>query len=253
VYKAWHEKTKRPVAVKMSPSGPESRPSDRVRIRQEAALLGALSHPNIVRLVEVGEHEGRPFFTMEWLPSGSLADKLGRGPLPLATAFRLGEELGRALHYLHEHRIVHLDLRPSNILFSRAQRTKLIDFGLAKRLHGPQGLTRGRGPCADPRYMAPEQADGKNTQLGPAADIHALGAVLYEALTGRPPFQDTCLRERLRRRRMAVRPPSTLRTGLPAALDRICVRCLQPKLARRYATAAAVADALRSVSDGSWS
>jgi serine/threonine-protein kinase len=250
VYKARHEKTNRAVAVKMSPGGPESRPGDGVRIRREAALLGALPHPNIVRLLEAGEHEGRPFFTTEWLPGGSLADRLGRGPLPLLAVLRMGEALGHALHYIHERRILHLDLRPSNILFSRAGRAKLIDFGVAKRLHKPHGLTRRGGACGDPRYIAPEEAGGPNTRVGPGTDIHALGAILYEALTGRPPFQDVCLRDRLRRTRVVVRPPSAFRAGLPAAMDRICLRCLQTKPELRYATAGAFAGELWSVLDG---
>jgi serine/threonine-protein kinase len=237
VYQARHVPSRRVVAVKLSLTGTEARRSDRRRIAREAATLRALRHRNVVRLLERGEQDGRPFFVLEWLPGGSLADRLGEGRLPLTDVLRLGQELGRALEYLHEQQVLHLDLRPSNILFTGSQRPRLIDFGLARRLHRPHGLTRGGGPPADPRYQAPEDAAGSK-RLGPPADVHALGAILYETLAGRPLFQDLPLRDRLGRMRLTISPPSAFRNGLPTGLDRVCLRCLQPRPERRFPTAA---------------
>jgi serine/threonine-protein kinase len=250
VYQARDRRTGRRVAVKMAPSGPECGAADRARIRREATVLRALRHPSVVRALDLGEHQGRPFFTMEWLPGGSLADRLGQGALAQRAVVGLGEALGCALDYLHGHRIVHLDLRPSNTLFTRANRPRLIDFGLAKRLNRPHGSARAGGPAGDPRYLAPEETEGRAKRIGPAADIHALGAILYEALTGQSPFQRLCLRERLRRKRLPLVPPSALRDRLPPALDQICLRCLQREPEQRYATAASLADDLRRARAG---
>jgi serine/threonine-protein kinase len=241
LYRARRVSSRRAVAVKMSRTGPEAEPGDRRRIGRETATLRALCHPNVVRILDSGEYDGRAFFAAEWLPGGSLADQLRAGPLTLAVVLRLGQELGRALGHLHQRRFVHLDLRPSNILFSQGGRAKLIDFGLARRLHCAGGLTRADGPLSDPRYVAPEDAAG-GRRLGPPADLHALGAVLYEALTGRPPFEALPLQARLRRTRLTILPPSAFRTGLPTGLDRICLKCLQPSPDMRFPTATAFVD-----------
>jgi serine/threonine-protein kinase len=240
VYRARRRGSRATVALKVGLAGADAHRADHARIRREARLLAALRHPNVVRLVEAGEHAGLPFLATEWLPSGSLADRLGGRPPPHRAVVAWLEGVSRAVHHAHLGRVVHLDLRPANVLFSRAGTPKLIDFGLARRL-------RGRDVGGDPRYMAPEQAQG---EAGPAADVHGLGAILYQALTGRPPFQGVCLRERLRRARVRVPPPTAIRPGLPPALDAVCLRCLRREPGRRYPTAGALADALRRVREG---
>jgi serine/threonine-protein kinase len=244
VYRARHLASGDLVALKVGLAGRDARKADHARVRREARLLASFDHPNIVRLVDAGEHKGLPFLATEWLASGSLADRLAGGPLPMRAAVASLEGISRAAHHAHLRRVAHLDLHPTNILFSRGV-ARLIDFGLAGQLTGKTGEVRGRRLGGDPRYMAPEQA--REEGVGPAADVHALGAVLYQALTGRAPFRGLCLRERLRRTRVVVPRASVLRPGVPTTLDEICGRCLRTDPERRYPTAEALADALRGV------
>jgi serine/threonine-protein kinase len=237
VYRARCRGSKTPVALKVGLAGADACKADHACVRREGRLLAALRHPNIVRLLDAGEHAGLPFLATEWLPGGSLADRLVGRPPPHQVVVGWLEAISRAVYHAHCHRVVHLDLRPTNILFSRGGIPRLIDFGLALKLWGPTGKARG----GDPRYMAPEQEGGV---AGPAADIHGLGAVLYQALTGRPPFHGVPLQHRLRGRRVRVPRPTAIRPGLPPALDAICRRCLHNQPERRYPTAEALADEL---------
>jgi serine/threonine-protein kinase len=247
VYHARHKVSRALVALKVGLAGRDASAADYARLRREAARLALLRHPNIVRLVEAGEHGGLPFFSTEWLPGGSLADRLVRGLLPLQAVVAWLEAISRAVHHAHRHAVLHNDLRLTNIVFSSVDEPKLIDFGLSRKLDRPGGTTRQGAGAGDPRYTAPEQGGGRGARVGPAADVHALGALLYHALTGRPPFFGLCLRERLRRTRIAVPPPTALRPDLPPALDGICLRCLHREARRRYPTAEALADELRLV------
>src|SRR5262249_43749027 len=147
------------------------------------------SHPGVVQVYEFGTHAGLPYFALEFCPGGSLATLLAGTPLPPDRAATLVEQLARAVHAAHEHGIVHRDLKPANVLLAEDGTPKIADFGLAKRVEGGSGLTQTGAILGTPSYMAPEQARGKGKEVGPAADTYALGAILYECLTGRPPFR----------------------------------------------------------------
>jgi serine/threonine-protein kinase len=247
VYKARRRGSQRLVALKVNSSGPDASPDDRARIRREARTLSELSHPYIVGLVEAGEASGRSFLATEWLRGGTLADRLCGGPLQPADAVGLLVKLCGAVSHIHSRRFVHRDLRPSNIVFTTRGEPVLVDFGIAKRLDRPGGRTRNGAMTGDPRCMAPEQAGEPDRRIGPAADIHALGAILYQILAGQLPYQGVCLFERLRRARNPIASVTDLRPSLPVALDGICRKCLHREPRQRYATAAALADELRRV------
>jgi serine/threonine protein kinase len=195
VYRARQQSLKRIVALKMLPGDFPDDPTARGRFRTEAEAAARLQHPNIVQIYEVGEHEGRPFFSMEYVEGGNLAKKLSRGLMPVRQAAEMVECLARAVHYAHERGIAHRDLKPSNVLLTPDGIPKIADFGLAKRIAGgstaseQNDQTRTGEILGTPSYMAPEQASGQTKEAGASADVYALGAILYELLTGRPPFE----------------------------------------------------------------
>src|SRR5262249_44669798 len=152
----------------------------------EAEAVAQLQHSNVVQLFESGQHNGLPFFTLEYVPGGSLADKLKGVPLPPAEAAKLVGQVARGGHYAHPRGIVHRDLKPGNVLLAEDGTPKVTDFGLARRVEAGSGLTATGAVMGTPSYMAPEQAEGKGKEATPAADTYALGAILYECLTGRP-------------------------------------------------------------------
>jgi WD40 repeat protein/tRNA A-37 threonylcarbamoyl transferase component Bud32 len=251
VYKARHLKLNRVVALKMVLAGGHAGPDDLARFLAEAEAVAALQHPHIVQLYDFGQHEGLPFFTLEFVPGGSLADKLNGTPLPPKEAARAVEQLARGVHYAHGKGIVHRDLKPANVLLAEGGTPKVTDFGLAKRVEVGAGLTATGAILGTPSYMAPEQAGGHGKRVGPAADVYALGAILYECLTGRPPFRaatavDTILQV------LSEEPASVrqLQPGVAADLETICHRCLQKEPAKRYASAADLAEDLRHFQTG---
>jgi serine/threonine-protein kinase len=189
VYSAQHLKLKRVVAVKMLRSGAYASPAELSRFSLEAEAIAGLQHPNILQIYDLGETEGRPYFTMEYLDGGSLAQKLNGSPLPPAEAARYLVTMATAIGAAHRAGIVHRDLKPANVLFTSDAQLKISDFGLARRITADDGLTFGGARIGTPSYMAPEQASGRTTTIGPGADIYAMGAILYEMLTGRPPFR----------------------------------------------------------------
>jgi serine/threonine-protein kinase len=223
----------------------------RARFRKEAEAAARLQHPNIVQIHEVGEYEGRPFFSMEFVEGGTLAHKLRRGLLPLRQAAELIECLARAVHYAHEKGIAHRDLKPSNVLLTLEGTPKIADFGLAKRLDADSASgqfddTRTGEILGTPAYMAPEQASGQTKDAGPGADVYALGAMLYELLTGRPPFEGrTSLQALYRVLHEDPVPPSQLQPRVPRDLETICLTCLHKEPGLRYRAAAALADDLK--------
>ncbi len=186
VYRARQSRLGRLVALKMILSGDQAGEQQRERFRIEAESIARLQHPNIVQVHEVGEHEGKPFFSLEFCSGGSLDRKLRGTPLPPTEAARLLETLARAMHAAHQKNVIHRDLKPANVLLTEDGTPKITDFGLAKKLDDP-GLTTTEAVMGTPSYMPPEQANGKIQELGPPCDIYALGAILYECLTGRPP------------------------------------------------------------------
>jgi WD40 repeat protein len=243
VYKARHLRLSRVVALKMILAGGHAAVSERLRFLGEAEVVASLQHANIVSLLEYGEHQGLPFFTLEFMPGGSLAHRLDGVPQPAREAARLIEQLARAIHYAHTRGIVHRDIKPGNILLAEDGTPKITDFGLARRGEPGSGLTATGEVLGTPSYMAPEQAGGKTKDAGPAADIYALGAILYECLTGRPPFRaantvETVLQV-VNQEAVSVRQ---VQPHTPVDLATVCHKCLQKEPNKRYASAQELAE-----------
>ncbi len=245
VYKARHRGLDRIVALKMVLHADHAGATARDRLHTEARAVARLQHPNIVQVFEVGEHNGCPYLALEYCGGGSLADQLDGTPWPPEKAAALVETLARAMHAAHQAQVVHRDLKPANILFTREGTPKINDFGLARKLD-EAGHTQSGEVLGTPSYMAPEQAQGRTRQVSPAADVYALGALLYEMLVGRPPFKaasplDTVL---LLLRDDPV-PVRRLQPKVPRDLETICLKCLEKGIARRYASAGDLAEDLR--------
>jgi serine/threonine-protein kinase len=240
VYKARHEKLGRFVALKMVRHFFDENTTR--RFINEARTLARLQHPHIVQIHDIGEHDGELYLSMEFMAGGNLSQRLARQPIAPDEAAQLLGTLARTVHCAHEQNIIHRDLKPSNILLSADGTPKIADFGLAKDLGQDSGTTMSGEILGTPSYMAPEQAAGRNKEVGPATDVYALGATLYEMLAGRAPFQgDGALRRVIEEIPL---PPSRYEEGVPRALDVICLRCLEKNPARRYPTALALAEDL---------
>jgi tRNA A-37 threonylcarbamoyl transferase component Bud32 len=250
VYKARQVGANRVVALKMVLAGDQAGPDERARFEAEVKAVGRLQHPGIVQVYEVGERDGRPFFSLEYCPGGSLAARLAGTPLPAAEAARLVEALASAVAAAHAAGVVHRDLKPANVLLAAGGSPKITDFGLAKRSED-SGQTRSGTVVGTPSYMAPEQARGQVRAVGPPADVYALGAVLYECLTGRPPFRGATVLDTLEQ--VCGQEPATPRSlnpAVPRDLETVCLKCLQKDPAKRYASAGALADDLRRFLEG---
>jgi WD40 repeat protein len=250
VYQARQTRLGRVVALKMILSGAHAGAADLARFRTEAEAIARLQHPNIVQIHEVGEHQGLPFFSLEYCPGGSLERKLGGTPLPAREAAALVEVLARAMQAAHAKGVIHRDLKPANVLLAEDGTPKVTDFGLAKKLD-EAGQTATGAVMGTPSYMAPEQAGGRSAAIGPPCDVYALGAILYEGLTGRPPFRGPTTMETV----MQVLadepvPPTQLQPKTPRDLETICLTCLQKDPARRYPSAGALAEDLRRFQAG---
>ncbi len=244
VYQARQMNLNRVVALKMILAGADAGPTEMARFRGEAESVARLQHPNIVQVFDVGAHEGRPYFTMEFMEGGGLNQKNSSRPPTPREAAALVETLARAMQHAHRRGVVHRDLKPANVLLTADGLPKIADFGLAKRLD-VAGETAAGAVLGTAGYMAPEQAEGKSGAAGPAADVWALGAILYERLTGRPPFRaDTLMHTLTQVLTKDPAPPRSLRADVPAELENICLKCLQKDPARRYTDAAALADDL---------
>ena len=216
VYQARQVRLNRAVALKMILAGQHAGAEAAARFLAEAEAVAKLQHPNIVQIFHIDEHAGHPYFEMEYVGGGSLADRLDGTPRPPREAARLVETLAGAMAEAHRQGVVHRDLKPGNILLTPEGVPKVADFGLAKLLNVESGLTRTDSVLGSPSYMAPEQAEGKTKEVGPAADVYALGAILYELLTGRPPFRGATVLETLQQVKTAEPvPPSRLVPGLP--------------------------------------
>src|SRR6516225_11905360 len=251
VYKARHLRLNRFVALKMLIAGAYAGPHERARFQREAEVVASLRHAHIVQVHDVGDHEGRPYFTMELLEGGSLAQALAGPPQPARQAAALLTTLAEAVQVAHRGGIVHRDLKPANILLTVEGTPKVADFGLARPFEGEPALTLSGARIGTPSYMAPEHVIGKVGAIGPAADIYALGALLYEMLTGRPPFRGETASE-TERQVLNHEPvsPSLLNPKVPRDLETICLKCLSKEPVRRYATAAALADDLERFQRG---
>jgi WD40 repeat protein len=259
VFRARQRSLNRLVALKMIQSAADADEEGRRRFRTEAESLAQLQHPNIVQIHEVGEQDGVPFFSMEYVEGGNLKDRLAGRPQPAADAAQVVRTLALAMDYAHQCGIVHRDLKPSNILMTggassakpqAAAEAKITDFGLAKHLTQALDLTRSGDVLGTPSYMAPEQTSSTR-QTGPATDIYALGAILYEMLTGRPPFLAGTPLETFQQI-LLVDPvaPGRLQPGVPRDLETVCLKCLHKEPQRRYASGQALADDLGRFLEG---
>jgi len=243
VYKARQIGLNRLVALKMILAG-HTGEKELAGFRAEVEALAHLQHPNIVQIFEVGQHDGRPFFSMEFMDGGSLADRVRGRPQMPAEAAAWVEVLARAMQAAHGRGIVHRDLKPANVLFAADGTLKITDFGLAKRLN-QAGRTGSADVTGTPSYMPPEEAAGQTHDVGPAADVYSLGAILYDLLTGRPPFKAATAADTLHQvLTQDPVPPRRLQPQVPRELETICLKCLQKRPADRYATAADLADDL---------
>jgi formylglycine-generating enzyme required for sulfatase activity len=250
VYMARQVRLNRTVALKTVLAGDHAEPADWARFLAEAEAVAALTHPGVIQVYECGTHAGQPYFALEFCPGGTLADKLQGAPLPPREAAALLEQLARAVQAAHDKGIVHRDLKPSNVLLAAGGTPKVSDFGLAKRVEGDSRLTRTGMILGTPCYMAPEQALGAK-EVGPPADVYALGAILYECLTGRPPFKAaTALETVLQVREQEPAAVRSLNPHVPTDLATIAHKCLHKTPARRYASAAELADDLGRFLDG---
>ncbi|GEM_PF-1326531 len=270
VFLAKQDGLHRHVALKMILAGRYADAEERRRFQQEAEAIAQLRHPNIVQIFDIGENDGRPFFAMEYVEGGTLSDFLQRTPQAPMFAAHLTEVLARALLHAHLHGIVHRDFKPSNVLLDVADggptqpanaattaplvfdwTPKIADFGLAKRADDAQNLTQKDQIIGTPSYMAPEQASEHFAEIGPATDVYALGATLYEMLTGRPPFK---AETPLRTIQLVIGEdpiaPTKFESHLPRDLETICLKCLNKQPAARYGTAADLADDLRRFVEG---
>jgi len=245
VYQARQTKVNRLVALKMILADRPTGLHERIRFQIEVEAVAHLRHLNIVQLYEIGDHNDRPFFSLEFCDGGSLAQRLKSWKPGPREAAALIETLARAIHYAHLRGIVHRDLKPANILLTADGIPKITDFGLAKRTEGGHDLSQSGAILGTAAYMAPEQALGKVRDTGPAADVYALGAILYELLTGRPPFSGGSTLEILTR--VATEepvPPSRCGARVPRDLETICLKCLEKEPGKRYASAEELADDL---------
>jgi len=251
VYRARHLKLDRWVAIKMVLLGAHASREEMACLLREAQDVAALRHPNIVQVYDVAEHDGFPYFAMELLEGGDLARTLQGKPLAARDAAELVRVLAGAVHAAHLGGIVHRDLKPGNILLSSDETPKVGDFSLARRLDTDSTIVTQARQGGTPSYMAPEQAAGDSSALQPAVDIYSLGAILYELLTGRPPFKAESSSET---RRQVITddpvPPAQLNSRVPRDLETICLKCLQKEPARRYETAADLADDLERFTSG---
>jgi WD40 repeat protein/tetratricopeptide (TPR) repeat protein len=251
VYKARHLQLNRVVALKMLLAGSAADGSQFQRFLAEGRMVARLRHPNIVQIYEVGEHEGRPYFSLEYVEGGSLSEALKGRPQPPRQAAEVVEQLARAAQFAHDQGVVHRDIKPANVLLTPDGTAKLSDFGLARETRVEQHLTQSGLVIGTPSYMAPEQAHGSSQKVGPAADVHALGVLLYEMLTGRPPFRGpTMLDTLVQVMHQEAASLSRVRPGLPRDLATICHHCLEKEPARRYPSAGALADDLHRFLDG---
>lgn len=252
VYKARQVKLQRLVAIKTILTGAHAGPDERQRFQIEIETIARLQHPHFVQIFEVGEIEGRPYCVLEFVEGGSLAGQLTGKPLPVRWSTEIVATLARAIEEAHRQDIIHRDLKPANVLLARREEDeqtilvpKITDFGLAKRLDENRSHTQTGMIVGTPAYMAPEQAAARSQDIGPATDVYALGAILYEMLSGRPPFTaETTLETIQQVIDREPLPPRLLAPAVDRDLETIVLKCLEKEPSRRYISAAELADDL---------
>lgn len=246
VYKARQPRLDRIVALKMVIQGQLDSEADVQRFKSEAEAVAKLDHPGIVPIYEVGEHEGRHYFSMAYVEGKSLANVIANSPMAPRDAAKILSKVADAIHHAHERGILHRDLKPSNVLLDSARQPRVIDFGLAKRFEEDANLTATGMVVGTPSYMAPERIDERLGEVGPASDVYSLGAVLYEMLSARPPFHASSPVDTMEQvLKSSPVPLSKLNSQIPKELDAICLHCLQKNPKQRYASAKELADDLR--------
>jgi tetratricopeptide (TPR) repeat protein len=245
VYRARQRTLNRVVALKLLLGGGHASADFKKRFRQEAETAAKLQHPNIVPIFEVGEHDGQPYFSMEFVAGTDLARLTRERPLPPRKAAEYVESVAEAIGYAHQQGVIHRDLKPSNILLGQDDRPRVTDFGLARRIDADSSLTSSGEMLGTPGYLPPEQASIKKGKVGPHSDVYALGAVLYYLLTGRPPFMAGTLAETLQQvLKSEPIAPRRLNPAIPCDLETICLKCLEKEPGRRYVSAQALAEDL---------
>lgn len=251
VYRARQVGLDRVVALKMVLAGSMASPEQLSRFQDEAKVAARVQHPHVVQVIEAGWDRGRPFLVMQYVEGCSLADRLRSGPLDIESALRCSAAIARAVADLHLHGIVHRDLKPSNILLDARDQPYVTDFGLAKLIEGESGVTQTGAILGTPQYMAPEQALGRGGEVGPAADVYSLGAILYELLTGRPPFREaTPLDTILAVLESEPTLPRQVNSKIPRVLEQVCLQCLEKEPSRRWPSAESLAEVLEGYLKG---
>ena len=246
VYKARQMRLNRIVALKMILNGALDTDTAVRRFQAEAQAVASLQHPNIVAIHEVGEYKGRHYFSMDYIAGRSLAQVIGGAPLPTVKAAGILATIAEAVHYAHTRGVLHRDLKPSNVLIDIDGQPHITDFGLAKQLNADMGLTMSGVVMGSPGYMPPEQLRGQNNRADARSDVYALGATLYEALTGRVPFLAATAVETLRQvEEKEPVSPRLLNPSVPVDLETICLKCLEKDPPKRYADARELAADLR--------
>ncbi len=250
VYRAFHPELKRDVAVKTIRGGQTAPDEARRRFHAEATVIARIQHPAVVQIYDVGHDKDTPYFVMELIAGGTLGEKLAANTMSPKEAAAMLLKITKGLEALHTRGIVHRDLKPGNILLTEDGEPKITDFGLAKQLEDPSHTQTGQ-LLGTPHYMAPEQAAGEQQQVGPATDVYALGAILYEMLTQRPPFRGASTYEVIRQvREEPPSLPSSEATSIPADLDTICLKCLEKDPQRRYPDASTLREELERFVNG---
>ena len=245
VYKARQRTLNRVVALKLTLAGAQATAAEIKRFNTEAKAAATLQHPNVVAIHEVGEHEGQHYFSMDYIEGKSLADVIRRTPLPAERAARYVKIIAEAIHYAHQRGILHRDLKPHNVLIDAKDEPRITDFGLARQIEVDSDLTVSGLALGTPSYMPPEQAGGRRKEIGPANDVYSLGAILYDLLTGRPPFRADTPLETLRQV-IDTEPaaPRLLNRKVPRDLETVCLKCLAKLPGQRYSSAQELADDL---------
>src|SRR5437899_3188539 len=245
VFRARQKSLNRTVALKVISLGQWASKAHLKRFRLEAEAAARLEYPGIVPIHEVGERDGQCYFSMKFIEGGQLDEVVRREPMPIRRAVELIANVARTVHYAHEHGILHRDIKPGNILLDQKGEPHLTDFGLARLVESESSVTHTLEVLGTPSYMAPEQAVGNNAAIGSVTDIYGLGAVLYQLLTGQPPFAGGTTYETIRLLlNTEPRPPRLLNPKIDRDLSTICLKCLEKDPNRRYSSALALAEDL---------
>jgi serine/threonine protein kinase len=245
VYSAYQKRLNRTVALKVIGLGPWTTEAHLKRFRREAQAAASLEHPGIVPIHEVYEQDGQCYFSMKFVEGGQLDEVVRHSPMSIRQSAELVAKVARTVHYAHEHGILHRDLKPGNILLDKDGEPHLTDFGLARLLETESTVTRTLEVLGTPSYMAPEQAAGEHAKISKATDVYGLGAVLYQLLTGQPPFAGGTTYETIRLLRdTEPRQPRLLNAKIDRDLSTICLKCLEKDPQRRYSSAQALAEDL---------